>query len=627
MGVAKEPQFSSRVALIGRPANFVCDDLGAAEFADVEELLKRIDDLQHKIYVFFQPFLQIKDQLVRLKKNKADAKALLVVSNTFSKEIVFAYNDQLIDEVLSFDQLSHLSERVLLLFEKVQKDEQQRVLIEMYNEQVVSLEQDNQGLREAIQKREAYLHKAKERADRQTQKIETLKQILLELFQAKSIADIEQTLLKVLASSMKPLWLKLISHTHQNFIYAKENLQEPVFSVEIPNHDSNTSYELFIAKPSPFSSFEKDLISQIAEAVGLSLQRISVQEQVKSLQSQWKTTFNSLQSPLALVKKNFQIIDSNSAFKQLFGPGQAELPQALIALIQMDKPFEFRHQESSSEEKIFQVSKSIVPSYRRRGDAFFSVLLTDITNRKALENQLLETGKMAELGMIGSSIAHELNNPLGGMLNFIELLQMDMQKNNPHREDIELMREGALKCKNLVERLLGFSRKSATEKNAVQTKRLEEEIFQSARQKKTNLTLLIEPSEKSYSILASLEELREAFLHIFANAVESYPSSSPNEAKVVKLSRSIQDSEVIYTVSDKGIGIAESELTRIFNPLYSTKSSQSHLGLGLTEAYKIVVDHGGRLEVSSQQGRGTRVKIALPRLDFPDQSQVLDRKI
>ena len=631
LSVVKEPQFHSQILMVQPPTEIRGNSLGADVISKPQSLQEILGYSSHNVYVIFEPLAQLSSLLRAVRSHRPSAKILTVVTSQSPDwdQIFSDFNDGLIDQVIDYQDSHQLYQTVQELIQEVLEKEQKAMLIKLYDQQVHSLKQDQQLLTEAIKKRELFLRKSKDKADQQVKKTRILNQIILSLFQAQSVSEIEQSLLQSLSKTMPVLWVKLISKDKSNFYHAKQHLEEQIYSVEIPFQDRLSSYEVSIAKSDKFDNFEKNIIDQTAEAISLTLQRLWTQEQVKSLQNQWETTFNSLQSPLAIVNESLEVLSSNNSFKQLFGLNSLSLDwKNICELIRNKTSAEYKIQLGTID-RVFKIFRSPINSKKNKPTTRFSILLTDITHKKKIEEQILASSKMAELGVIGSSIAHELNNPLGGMLNFIELIQMDLSAEDPMHKEVELMRTSALKCKKIVENLLGFSRKEFSEKKDLSI----ETIFEKSQNLFKNdnsivfqlKTAQLNPSK--IFISANLDELMSALQQVIQNAIESYPQQTLPQDKRVHVEFKVTPSHLVVSIEDKGQGIPPGEVSRVFNPLFTTKGQEGRVGLGLTNTYKTVSEHLGRIEIDSSLSLGTRVIISLPRLDFPDQSQVLDRKI
>ena len=163
----------------------------------------------------------------------------------------------------------------------------------------------------------------------------------------------------------------------------------------------------------------------------------------EALKEQWEATFNSMSDPVVLIDDNYDIIQSNKALEdRLREQGKEQTSRKCYkVLFNRDEPCpgcqrgrNFRTQSQGASRTFEVYSQSLVLDSDQ--PSVFVNLYHDITNQLKMERQILESAKMAELGTIGSSIAHELNNPLGGILSFTQLIKMDMRPDHPLYPDI-----------------------------------------------------------------------------------------------------------------------------------------------------------------------------------------------
>ncbi len=224
---------------------------------------------------------------------------------------------------------------------------------------------------------------------------------------------------------------------------------------------------------------------------------------------------------------------------------------------------------------------------------------------------------MAELGTIGSSIAHDINNPLGGMLNFLQLIKMDLKPDDAIRPDILEMEAAGHRCKEIVENLLSFTRRQeAPLEEPIDITQVVEQALKIIELQSRSLGIQVEvqtPTSGQAKILGHFNLLSQALSHVLQNAYEAVAermSQTPGYKGHVKVEIDGHAKGLTLTISDNGVGISPEHQNKILNPLFTTKSTSRNPGLGLTLAYKILNDHGGQLEIISQPNVGTKVKIS-----------------
>ncbi|HEX6200071.1 MAG TPA: ATP-binding protein [Thermoanaerobaculia bacterium] len=243
------------------------------------------------------------------------------------------------------------------------------------------------------------------------------------------------------------------------------------------------------------------------------------------------------------------------------------------------------------------------------------------------QRQVLHMEKMASLGKLSATVAHELNNPLSGLLTYARLVERGLARQElpPEvREELgeylRMMVRESLRCGEIVKNLLLFSRRSGgAEMGEVD---LEEVIGRSLALVRhhleiSNVELRREPLAGDPVLRADPGQLEQALVALFVNAVEAMSGPGYGDGELTV--RAEGDAEVVRVhVSDTGVGIHPEVLPHIFEPFFSTKHEESGVGLGLAVVYGIVQRHGGSIEVDSEPGRGTTFHLTLPRRPRPD---------
>jgi two-component system, NtrC family, sensor kinase len=235
----------------------------------------------------------------------------------------------------------------------------------------------------------------------------------------------------------------------------------------------------------------------------------------------------------------------------------------------------------------------------------------DVTARLHMERQLQQAEKLASLGQISTGIAHEINNPLGIMLGYTQLLLRDHPAGSQIYDDLKTIEKHARNCKAVVEDLLKFSRSTQTKKSSIDVNQcIEEVISLLAHQLELDkISVETQLSSDLPRITADGEKLKQVFMNLLINARQaiagkgriSVGTEGDAGRKVIRIS-----------FTDTGGGIAPDHINKIFDPFFSTKPVGEGTGLGLSVSYGIVQDHEGRIEVESHPGKGSTFTIELP---------------
>jgi len=230
---------------------------------------------------------------------------------------------------------------------------------------------------------------------------------------------------------------------------------------------------------------------------------------------------------------------------------------------------------------------------------------------KKTQHQLIQSEKMASLGQLSAGIAHELNNPLGGILLYANMLEEEMDGNDPRREEIATIVKEATRCREIVKGLLDFARQTRIHPEDTDINSLLKDIARICRREievqKKDIKIKIElPSE---SIICSVDasQLKQALLNIALNGIEAM-----SEGGVLTIKGSTTNKAIKIEIEDTGCGIPEENLPRIFDPFFTTKKIGKGTGLGLATAHGIIKMHRGNIRVESKVGKGTKMIVTLP---------------
>ena len=236
----------------------------------------------------------------------------------------------------------------------------------------------------------------------------------------------------------------------------------------------------------------------------------------------------------------------------------------------------------------------------------------DVTEEKGIQRVLLQTEKMAAVGQLAGGIAHEINNPLGAILAFAQLALRDVDPESETCEFLQEIEEGALRCRDIVQNLLTFSRPSRPDDvtqmdlNGVvdRAAALLAHEFADAR---WHLVLHCAPGLPP--AWGNRNRMQQVVMNLLTNAKAATPAGG-----AVTIETSLDDAgRLAITVSDTGTGIADEVLPHIFEPFFTTKDEGKGTGLGLALSYGIVKEHGGTIEVDTAPGAGTTFRVVLPR--------------
>lgn len=225
--------------------------------------------------------------------------------------------------------------------------------------------------------------------------------------------------------------------------------------------------------------------------------------------------------------------------------------------------------------------------------------------------QVMHSEKMASLGKLATSVAHEINNPLGGILMFCEIVLEEIQTDHPNRKDLLQIREQTLKCKDIVKGLLDFGRMTGAKYAFIDLNRtVEQGIALFANQALfQNIKVIWELAVDLPQILGDARQLNQVFTNLIINAVDAM---NGHGVLTVRTEVKKEEEEVRVSFIDTGHGIEPHIIPRLFEPFFTTKPVGEGVGLGLSTSYGIVKSHNGRIEVESEAGSGSIFTVCLP---------------
>lgn len=243
-------------------------------------------------------------------------------------------------------------------------------------------------------------------------------------------------------------------------------------------------------------------------------------------------------------------------------------------------------------------------------------LLVDLSERlemerqlRQIQKQLMHSEKLAAMGRLTSQIAHELNNPLYGIMNTLELLKTEIDKNNKRRKILEMSISETQRLSDLLRKMLSFSKPDQEDRRPLNINDVLEEILLLHEKQLTENSIRIQSSlsQKLAPVYASKSQLRQVFINMIANAMDAMAGGGNLQITTAANTNNIQ---VIF--ADSGTGIRSDHLDKIFDAFFTTKDSVKGVGLGLSVCYGVINEHNGNISVQSRIGKGTVFTITLP---------------
>ncbi len=270
--------------------------------------------------------------------------------------------------------------------------------------------------------------------------------------------------------------------------------------------------------------------------------------------------------------------------------------------------FESAHRRKDGATMQVEVRSKVIESGGRR---LILSVVRDITERRKMENQMVVTDRLASVGELASGIAHEINNPLTGVIGFAELL-MEKQIPPDIRDDVEVIYREAMRCAEIVRNLLTFARQHPQLRELLDINMVIEKVLQlrAYEERTNNIGIIKRLSENLPQIPGDFFRLQQCFLNIIINA--EYFMHQSHGGGTLTVTTELLDGNVRIDFTDDGPGIPPEILDRIFDPFFTTKEVGKGTGLGLSICHGLITGHGGKIRAENAPGGGASFIIELP---------------
>jgi two-component system NtrC family sensor kinase len=226
---------------------------------------------------------------------------------------------------------------------------------------------------------------------------------------------------------------------------------------------------------------------------------------------------------------------------------------------------------------------------------------------------LVQSEKMSAFGQLSAGIAHEVKNPLTGILGYAQLSKRKVGSDNPLLKNLEIIERETKRCKNIIDNLMKFARAEEAEKSAIDLNEVVRDAVSIVDHQltinKITLSQTLDPDLPP--IMGNANQLQQVLMNFMINAQQAM-NGKPGKVKIG--TRRLNGNKVVITISDNGPGIAQDIQDKIFEPFFTTKAVGEGTGLGLSVSYGIIKDHNGEIKINSTPGKGATFLIALPTL-------------
>jgi PAS domain S-box-containing protein len=342
----------------------------------------------------------------------------------------------------------------------------------------------------------------------------------------------------------------------------------------------------------------------------------------------YQTLFEHAGIAVAVVRQDGLLLTVNRQFELLSGWSRAELENRkyLFDFFQLDdrpsletclrRQCEHMHSSSCFSEGQWQTSETDcrhvqinVNAIPKSNEAI--VTITDVTELKLLQFQLARSKQLAEIGELSAAIAHEIRNPLGAINTSVEVLRNSLQLSGEDHDLMNIIQEETRRLDRIVKDFLHFARLNRMRVTAVDVNQIiRETLFLYKGTLQNDIQVEIDLCPDLPMLNGDEDHLRQVMINILINSFEAMPHNGVLTVKSTVLRVESLKSFIQVLIQDTGLGIEQKYLSKIFKPFFSTK--EKGVGMGLAICERIIHNHGGTIDVTSQVGKGTTFVLTLP---------------
>jgi two-component system NtrC family sensor kinase len=327
--------------------------------------------------------------------------------------------------------------------------------------------------------------------------------------------------------------------------------------------------------------------------------------------TEWRACFDAISDPLAILRADGEVVRANTAFAHHAAITIADvrgLRPASGAYGALPAPEVPGQDVAPATQEIHLGDRTWLVRSFAFADGGSVGVWKDVTDEREVTRRLVQAEKMAAVGQLAGGVAHEINNPLGGILAFAQLMSQD-ERSEGDRESLRLIQDAAVRAKRIVESLLRFSRRPRQDERGEinLTSVVEESLFLIQPQlKKANVEIVcrLEPAR----ILGNANLLQQVMVNLLVNALQALGP----RGRITLTTQTPSPGRVQLVVADDGPGIPPDVASRIFEPFFTTKPEGQGTGLGLSICYRIIEDHGGTIRHEPVPGGGASFVLELP---------------
>jgi two-component system, sporulation sensor kinase E len=384
-----------------------------------------------------------------------------------------------------------------------------------------------------------------------------------------------------------------------------------------------------------FSENQFDFVNKITPQLAIAIDNTRLFDKIKESEEKYRNLVEDIEDVIFRLDKTGRYLFLNSALKNVTGYNPQEfydnssivkeiinkndmaavketMQKVLNGNLKVSKDLEYRIFCKNGEE--LWVSQNTYPIKNKKGSIIgIEGILRDITDRKKIEEQIRRSERLASIGELAASIAHEIRNPLGAISNSVCMLKRDLTLIGDDQKLFDMVVEETDRLNSIITNFLTFAHPAEyhfAKSNIVEI--IDKTLFLLKQDARFNDEIKIVRSYKDTipKIYLDRNWIRKVFWNLFVNSIDAMPNGGKILIRVRRMKTPNND-EIEIVIADKGDGIPPENIRKIFEPFFTTKKSKG-TGLGLSIVHRIVDNHGGVIDVKSTQGKGTVFTIRLP---------------
>ncbi|MGE8205601.1 GAF domain-containing sensor histidine kinase [Heyndrickxia sp. NPDC080065] len=378
-------------------------------------------------------------------------------------------------------------------------------------------------------------------------------------------------------------------------------------------------------KETQYNHADLSFFQQLSDQLAVCLENVRLFNEVLNSKKEWENTFRAVKDMIIVVDINGKILRMNDAAKndlnlkdernleEAFGQ-ETDFKKLLLKCIHTREP-------SYEELKLFNQRICEVHSYPvfNEIDEMDGMILylKDVSNKRIIEAQLIQSGKLAAIGEMAAGVAHELNNPLTAVLGNSQLLLRNTEKNDLSYKLLTDIYHCGKRCKHIIQNLLTFSRQDEYLFEEFSVNEAIDQVLSiiGYQIEKQNIHIEVKKEEPMLPINGSIQQIGQIIINLLLNAKDALENCHSKQKKITIASNIHMEGEkkwVTLSVTDNGAGIQADRIQEIFNPFYTTKKAVKGTGLGLSVSLGIAEAHGGTIKVNSMYENGSTFTLILP---------------